>query len=140
MIKENKMEFDQKEETPFNIPEKKKADKKTLAVYIGAGVITISSLIFGYANYQATYFKDMEIKNLKTQLDDANTKLQRIDMLETQVKELEASLVANSAAKPAALKKTKVLPKKESKKAVLSKKANKKSKSPKVKEKKPVKK
>lgn len=134
------MEFDQKEETPFNIPEKKKADKKTLAVYIGAGVITISSLIFGYANYQATYFKDMEIKNLKTQLDDANTKLQRIDMLETQVKELEASLVANSAAKPAALKKTKVLPKKESKKAVLSKKANKKSKSPKVKEKKPVKK
>ncbi|MEY3954737.1 MAG: hypothetical protein RL229_137, partial [Pseudomonadota bacterium] len=26
------MEFDQKEETPFNIPEKKKTDKKTLAV------------------------------------------------------------------------------------------------------------
>ena len=24
------MEFDQKEEAPFNIPEKKKADKKTL--------------------------------------------------------------------------------------------------------------
>ncbi|MEY4860773.1 MAG: hypothetical protein RL059_472, partial [Bacteroidota bacterium] len=42
------MEFDQKEEIPFNIPEKKKTDKKTLAVYIGAGVITVSSLIFGY--------------------------------------------------------------------------------------------
>jgi hypothetical protein len=110
------MEFDQKEETPFNIPEKKKTDKKTLAVYIGAGVITISSLIFGYANYQATYFKDMEIKNLKTQLEDANTKLQHIDVLENQVKELEASLVAKSAAKPAVVKKTKVLPKKEAKK------------------------
>ena len=82
----------------------------------------------------------LEIKNLKTQLDDANTKLQRIDILENQVKELEASLVAKSAPKPAALKKTKVLPKKESKKAVPSNKANKKSKSPKVKEKKPVKK
>ena len=74
------MEFDQKEETPFNIPEKKKADKKTLAVYIGAGVITISSLIYGYASYQATYFKDLEIKNLKSQLEDANTKLQRINI------------------------------------------------------------
>ncbi len=31
------MEFDQKEETPFNIPEKKKTNKKTLAIYIGAG-------------------------------------------------------------------------------------------------------
>jgi len=112
------MEFDQKEETPFNIPEKKKTDKKTLAVYIGAGVITVSSLIFGYANYQATYFKDMEIKNLKTQLDDANTKLQRIDVLENQVKELEASLVAKSTAKPPAIKKTKILSKKETKKVV----------------------
>ena len=26
------MEFDQKEETPFNIPEKKKTNKKTLAL------------------------------------------------------------------------------------------------------------
>jgi hypothetical protein len=134
------MEFDQKEETPFNIPEKKKTDKKTLAVYIGAGVITVSSLIFGYANYQATYFKDMEIKNLKAQLDDANTKLQRIDVLENQVKELEASLVAKSAAKPAVVKKTKVLPKKEAKKLAPTKKAIKKTKSVKSKEKKQIKK
>ena len=134
------MEFDQKEETPFNIPEKKKTDKKTLAVYIGAGVITVSSLIFGYANYQATYFKDMEIKNLKTQLDDANTKLQRIDILENQVKELEASLVAKSTAKPSAIKKTKILSKKETKKVVPSKKGAKKTKSSKAKEKKPIKK
>jgi hypothetical protein len=133
------MEFDQKEETPFNIPEKKKTDKKTLAVYIGAGVITVSSLIFGYANYQATYFKDMEIKNLKTQLEDANTKLQRIDVLETQVKELEASLVAKSAVKPAVIKKTKILSKKETKKLAPAKKAIKK-KMVKSKEKKPLKK
>ena len=133
------MEFDQKEETPFNIPEKKKTDKKTLAVYIGAGVITVSSLIFGYANYQATYFKDMEIKNLKTQLEDANTKLQRIDVLETQVKELEASLVAKSAVKPTVIKKTKILSKKETKKLAPAKKAIKK-KMVKSKEKKPLKK
>ena len=134
------MEFDQKEETPFNIPEKKKTDKKTLAVYIGAGVITVSSLIFGYANYQATYFKDMEIKNLKTQLEDANTKLQRIDVLENQVKELEASLVAKNTSKPSAIKKTKVLSKKETKKVAPSKKAAKKTKPSKTKEKKPIKK
>ena len=134
------MEFDQKEETPFNIPEKKKTDKKTLAVYIGAGVITVSSLIFGYANYQATYFKDMEIKNLKIQLEDANTKLQRIDVLETQVKELEASLAAKSAVKQTVVKKIKVLPKKETKKLVPAKKTIKKIKSAKLKEKKPVKK
>jgi hypothetical protein len=134
------MEFDQKEETPFNIPEKKKTDKKTLAVYIGAGVITVSSLIFGYANYQATYFKDMEIKNLKTQLDDANTKLQRIEVLENQVKELEASLVAKNTAKSSAIKKTKMLSKKENKKAAPSKKVAKKTKLSKGKEKKPVKK
>ena len=54
------MEFDQKEETPFNIPEKNKTNKKTLAIYIGAGLITISSLIYSYASYQATYFKDLE--------------------------------------------------------------------------------
>ena len=131
------MEFDQKEETPFNIPEKKKTDKKTLAVYIGAGVITVSSLIFGYANYQATYFKDMEIKNLKTQLEDANTKLQRIDVLETQVKELEASLVAKSAMKPTVIKKIKILSKKETKKLAPAKKAIKK-KMVKSKEKKPL--
>ena len=134
------MEFDQKEETPFNIPEKKKTDKKTLAVYIGAGVITVSSLIFGYANYQATYFKDMEIKNLKTQLEDANTKLQRIDVLETQVKELEASLAAKSAVKQTVVKKTKILPKKETKKLVPAKKTIKKIKSAELQEKKPVKK
>jgi NADH/NAD ratio-sensing transcriptional regulator Rex len=110
------MEFDQKEETPFNIPEKKKADKKTLAIYIGAGVITISSLIYGYASYQATYFKDLEIKNLKTQLEDANIKLQRIDALENQVKELEASLAKKVTVKPEPKKVTKTLPKKEIKK------------------------
>ena len=59
------MEFDQKEETPFNIPEKKKTDKKTLAVYIGAGVITASSLIFGYANYQATISRTWKLKILR---------------------------------------------------------------------------
>jgi hypothetical protein len=134
------MEFDQKEETPFNIPEKKKTNKKILAIYIGAGLITISSLIYGYASYQATYFKDLEIKNLKVQLDDANTKLQRIDVLENQVKELEASLVAKSTAKPPAIKKTKVLSKKETKKVAPSKKAAKKTKLSKAKEKKPVKK
>jgi hypothetical protein len=134
------MEFDQKEETPFNIPEKKKTDKKTLAVYIGAGVITVSSLIFGYANYQATYFKDMEIKNLKAQLEDSNTKLQRIDVLETQVKELEASLAAKSAVKQTVVKKTKILPKKENKKLVPTKKTIKKIKPAKLQEKKPVKK
>jgi hypothetical protein len=133
------MEFYQKEETPFNIPEKKKTDNKTLAVYIGAGVITVSSLIYGYASHQATYFKDLEIKNLKAQLDYANTKLQRFDVLENQVKELEASLVAKNTAKPPAIKK-KMLSKKETKKVVPSKKAAKKTKSSKAKEKKPSKK
>ena len=93
------MEFDQKEETPFNIPEKKKTNKKTLAIYIAAGVISISSLIFGYASYQATYFKDAEIKKLKSDLEEANTKLLRIDSLENQVKELETSLAKKTAAK-----------------------------------------
>ena len=103
-------------------------------------MITVSSLIYGYASYQATYFKDLEIKNLKAQLDDANTKLQRIDILENQVKELEASLVAKSTAKSPAIKKTKVLSKKETKKVVPSKKAAKKTKPSKAKEKKPIKK
>jgi hypothetical protein len=110
------MEFDQKEETPFNIPEKKKADKKTLAIYIGAGVITISSLIYGYASYQATYFKDAEIKKLKSDLEEANIKLQRIDALENQVKELEASLATKAAAKPEPKKETKPVAKKDIKK------------------------
>ena len=83
------MEFDQKEEAPFNIPEKKKADKKTLAIYIITGVISVSSLIYGYASYQATYFKDAEIQKLKLELEEANTKLLRIDALENQVKELQ---------------------------------------------------
>jgi hypothetical protein len=128
------MEFDQKEETPFNLPEKKGANKKTLAVYIAAGVISISSLIFGYASYQATYFKDAEIKKLKSDLEEANTKLLRIDSLENQVKELETSL-AKKAAK-------KVEPKKEVKKLVPTKKAAKKTKiqAAKAKEKKPLKK
>ena len=93
------MEFDQKEETPFNIPEKKKTDKKQLAIYIAAGVVSLSSLIYGYASYQANYFKDMEIKNLKTQLEDANTKLLRIEVLENQVKELEISLATKNIKK-----------------------------------------
>ena len=86
-LRTQKMEFDQKEETPFILPEKKQTNKKTLAVYIATGVISISSLIFGYASYQATYFKDAEIKKLKSDLEEANTKLLRIDSLENQVKE-----------------------------------------------------
>jgi len=82
----------------------------------------------------------MEIKNLKTQLEDANTKLQRIDVLESQVKELEASLAAKSAVKPAVVKKTKVLPKKETKKLASTKKTVKKTKLIKSKEKKQIKK
>ena len=82
----------------------------------------------------------MEIKNLKTQLEDANTKLQRIDVLETQVKELEVSLAAKSAVKPAVVKKTKVLAKKETKKLAPTKKTVKKTKLIKSKEKKQVKK
>ena len=89
------MEFDQKEETPFNLPVKKETDKKTLAIYIAAGVISISSLIFGYASYQATYFKDAEIQKLKSDLEEANFRLQRIDVLENQVKELEAEYISN---------------------------------------------
>ena len=114
------MEFDQKEETPFNLPEQKGANKKTLAVYIAAGLVSISSLIFGYASYQATYFKDAEIKKLKSDLEEANTKLLRIDSLENQVKELETSLAKKAA--------TKVEPKKEVKKIVPTKKAAKKTK------------
>ena len=44
------MQFDQKEETPSNLTGKKTMDKKTLALYIGAGVITISSLKIGRAH------------------------------------------------------------------------------------------
>ncbi|CAM8430805.1 hypothetical protein [Candidatus Methylopumilus planktonicus] len=132
------MEFDQKEETPFILPEKKEKNKKTLAVYIATGVISISSLIFGYASYQATYFKDAEIKKLKSDLEEANTKLLRIDSLENQVKELETSLAKKTA--------TKVEPKKEkkplAKKVVPAKKAAKKTKiqAGKAQEKKPLKK
>ena len=135
------MEFDQKEETPFNIPEKKASDKKTLAVYIGAGIITISSLIYGYASYQATYFKDAEINKLKSDLEEANTKLQRIDVLENQVKELEASLAAKAAVKAEPKKETKAPPKKVVKKTTPPKKAAaKKTKPTKASEKKPTKK
>jgi hypothetical protein len=122
------MEFDQKEEAPFNIPEKKKADKKTLAIYIITGVISVSSLIYGYASYQATYFKDAEIQKLKLELEEANTKLLRIDALENQVKELEASLAAKAAAKAESKKVTKPKEKKEIKKVNATKKAVKKSK------------
>jgi len=137
-LRTQKMEFDQKEETPFILPEKKQTNKKTLAVYIATGVISISSLIFGYASYQATYFKDAEIKKLKSDLEEANTKLLRIDSLENQVKELETSLAKKTA--------TKVEPKKEkkplAKKVVLAKKAAKKTKiqAGKAQEKKPLKK
>ena len=117
-------------------------DKKTLAIYIGAGVITISSLIYGYASYQATYFKDAEINKLKTDLEEANTKLQRIDVLENQVKELEASLAAKAAVKAAPKKETKTLTKKEVKKPNVTKNSAKKTKAApnKAKDKKTVKK
>ncbi len=134
------MEFDQQEETPFNIPEKKVTDKKTLAIYIAAGVISVSSLIYGYASYQATYFKDAEITKLKIDLEEANTKLLRIDALENQVKELELSLAAKNAVKVAPTKQVKALSKKEVKKTASTKKVVKKAKVNKVKEKKPLKK
>ena len=122
------MEFDQKEETPFNLPEQKETNKKTLAIYIAAGVISISSLIFAYANYQATYFKDAEIKKLKSDLEGANTKLLRIDSLENQVKELETSIAKKAATKAEPKKEKKALAKKEVKKLVPAKKAAKKTK------------
>ena len=135
------MEFDQKEETPFILPEKKQTNKKTLAVYIAAGVISVSSLIFGYASYQATYFKDAEIKKLKSDLEEANTKLLRIDSLENQVKQLETSLAKKTATKVEPKKEKKPLAKKEVKK-VPAKKAAKKTKiqAGKAQEKKPLKK
>jgi len=134
------MEFDQKEETPFNLPEKKATDKKTLVIYIAAGVISVSSLIYGYASYQATYFKDAEIIKLKSDLAEANTKLLRIDVLENQVKELEASLAKKAAAKPEPKKEMKRATKKEVKKTASLKKAVKKTKiqKNKTKEKKPL--
>jgi len=136
------MEFDQKEETPFNIPEKKATDKKTLVIYIAAGVISVSSLIYGYASYQATYFKDAEILKLKSDLEEANTKLLRIDTLENQVKELELSLAAENAVKVMPAKKAKVLSKKDIKKTAVTKKSIKKTKAKvnKVKENKSIKK
>ena len=136
------MEFDQQEETPFNIPEKKVTDKKTLVIYIAAGVISVSSLIYGYASYQATYFKDAEILKLKSDLEEANTKLLRIDTLENQVKELELSLVAKNAVKVAPTKQVKALSKKEVKKMASIKKVVKKTKAKvnKVKENKSIKK
>jgi len=136
------MEFDQKEETPFNLPEKKATDKKTLVIYIAAGVISVSSLIYGYASYQATYFKDAEIIKLKSDLEEANTKLLRIDALENQEKELQISLAAKNAVKVAPAKKAKALSKKEVKKTAVTKKSIKKTKAKvsKIKENKPLKK
>ncbi len=136
------MEFDQKDETPFNLPEKKETNKKTLAVYIAAGVISVSSLIFGYASYQATYFKDAEIKKLKSDVEAANTKLLRIDSLENQVKELETSLAKKTATKVEPKQAKKPLAKKEIKKSVSTKKVAKKTKiqAGKAQEKKPLKK
>ncbi len=136
------MEFDQKDETPFNLPEKKETNKKTLAVYIAAGVISISSLIFGYASYQATYFKDAEIKKLKSDLEAANTKLLRIDSLENQVKELETSLAKKTVTKVEPKQAKKPLAKKEVKIIVPAKKVAQKTKiqAGKPQEKKPLKK
>jgi len=76
------------------------------------------------------------------ELDEANIKLQRIDMLENQVKELEASLATKAAPKPEPKKETKPAAKKEVKKVVPAKKPLKKTKAPavKAKEKKPLKK
>ena len=122
------MEFDQKEEAPFNLPEQKETNKKTLAIYIAAGVISIGSLIFAYASYQATYFKDAEIKKLKSDLEGANTKLLRIDSLENQVKELETSIAKKATTKAEPKKEKKALAKKEVKKLVPAKKAAKKTK------------
>ena len=96
----------------------------------------MSSLIYGYASYQATYFKDAKIKKLKSDLDEANIKLQRIDMLENQVKELEASLATKAAPKPEPKKETKPAAKKEVKKVVPVKKPLKKKKHPQSKQKK----
>ena len=137
-LRTQKMEFDQKEETPFILPEKKQTNKKTLAVYIATGVISISSLIFGYASYQATYFKDAEIKKLKSDLEEANTKLLRIGSLENQVKELETYLAKKTATKAEPKKEKKPL----AKKVVPAKKAAKKTKiqAGKAQEKKPLKK
>ncbi len=140
--KDSYMEFDQKDETPFNLPEKKETNKKTLAVYIAAGVISVSSLIFGYASYQATYFKDAEIKKLKSDLEAANTKLLRIDSLENQVKELETSLAKKTVKKVEPKQAKKPLAKKEIKKIVPAKKVAQKTKiqAGKAQEKKPLKK
>ena len=101
------MELDQKQENPFKAPENKKSDKKTLAIYVITALISFSSLIFCYASYQATYFKDLEIKNLKMQLEDANTKLVRTEMLEKQVKEFELSLKKKSDIRSKRLKQDK---------------------------------
>ena len=101
------MELDQKQENPFKAPENKKSDKKTLAIYVTTALISFSSLIFGYASYQATYFKDLEIKNLKMQLEDANTKLVRTEILEKQVKEFELSLKKKSDIRSKRLKQDK---------------------------------
>ena len=104
-------------------------------------MISVSSLIYGYASYQATYFKDAEIIKLKSNLEEANTKLLRIDVLENQVKELEASLAAKSAAKAQLIKPIKASSKKIVKKVTPTKKVAKKTKAQikKIKEKKPVK-
>ena len=101
------MELDQEQENPFKAPENKKSDKKTLAIYVITALISFSSLIFGYASYQATYFKDLEIKNLKMQLEDANTKLVRTEILEKQVKEFELSLKKKSDIRSKRLKQDK---------------------------------
>ena len=101
------MELDQKQENPFKAPENKKSDKKILAIYAITALISFSSLIFGYASYQATYFKDLEIKNLKMQLEDANTKLVRTEILEKQVKEFELSLKKKSDIRSKRLKQDK---------------------------------
>ena len=137
-LKDSKNGIRPKRRNSFYSPRKKQTNKKTLAVYIATGVISISSLIFGYASYQATYFKDAEIKKLKSDLEEANTKLLRIDSLENQVKELETSLAKKTATKAEPKKEKKPL----AKKVVPAKKAAKKTKiqAGKAQEKKPLKK
>lgn len=136
------MEFDQKEETPFTSPKKKEMEKKTLAIYAVTGIICVSSLIYGYSSYQASYFKDTQINKLKSDLEEASIKLQRIDMLENQVKNLEASLATKVAPKPFPKKEAKPAVKKGDTKILFEKKPAKVAKTPagKAKNKKPLKK
>ena len=80
------------------------------------------------------------IKKLKADLEEANTKLQRIDALENQVKTLEASLATKASSKEEAKKETKTPPKNGVKKNPPHKRVAKKAKSTKAGDKKSIKK